>query len=87
MSSLLVAIVLLVIIVSVFYRNSDPDETGQKEQAVMTRLKANYQQALKAGNRAAALEAGRTYYRYLRNSRELSADDEEAIAKDLATLG
>ncbi|WP_121353819.1 hypothetical protein [Flavisolibacter nicotianae] len=86
MGSLLMAILILVIVVSIFYRNNDPDETDRKEQVVIAKLKEQYRQALKSGNRAAALEAGRTYYRYLRNSRELSSQDEQAIAKDLAAM-
>lgn len=86
MGSLFVAIVVIVILVSLFYKNDDNYEKEEKEKEVLARLKRRYQTALKEGNKELALKAGRDYYAYLRNSRTLSTADEQAIAKELANM-
>lgn len=87
MGSLFVAILLIIIIVSVFYRNTDnAEKKEQSEKEIIARLKARYQEALKGSDRAQALKLGRDYYAYLRNSRTLPSSDEEAIARDLAGM-
>lgn len=86
MGSLFVAIVIIVILVSLFYKNNDNYEREEKEKEVLAKLKSKYQTALKEGNKEQALKAGKDYYAYLRNSRELSAGDEQAMAKELAKM-
>jgi hypothetical protein len=56
-------------------------QTGQK----MDRLKKEYEQSLKSGDKSAALESGRIYHSYLRAG-SLSIYDEQAIANDLSVM-
>lgn len=87
MGSLFVAILLLIVIVSFFYRNTDnAEKKEQGEKEIIARLKTRYQEALKGNDKARALKLGRDYYAYLRNSRDLSTADKEAIARDLANM-
>lgn len=86
MGSLLVAVVLLVLLVSLFYSKGDNFETEEKEKEVIAKLRARYYEALKSGDKEKALAYGRDYYCYLRNSRQLSAFDEQLIQNDLAAL-
>lgn len=48
-------------------------------------LRANYEAALKGGDKQAALQAGRLYYSRLRGNK-LTIYDEQAISNDLATM-
>lgn len=84
MGSLFVAILLLTIVVSLFYRKDESSPKEKKDQQVLDKLKARYRQALQSGTKAQALQFGRDYYAYLRNSHTLPALDEEAIANDIA---
>lgn len=86
MGSLIIAILLLVLLVSLFYRNDDNYEKEEKEKAVLARLKAKFQQALTAGDKEQAMRLGRDYYAYLRNSRTLSPEDEQAIVNEIAKM-
>lgn len=83
MGSLFVAILVIIVLVSLYYKSDGNEEKEQTESEVLARLKARYQQALKQGDKATAAQFGRDYYSYLRNSRTLPADDEEAIMKDV----
>ena len=87
MGSLFVAIIIIVILISVFYNNDGNYEKEEKEKETLARLKARYQEALRGGDKAKAQKFGRDYYSYLRNSRNLSPADEQIIAKDLANMG
>lgn len=58
----------------------------KKERAKALLLKGAYDKAIAAGDRKAALEAGRAYYSSLRDGK-LTIYDEQAIANDLATIG
>jgi len=49
------------------------------------RLKRNYEMALRGTDKAAALQAGRKYYSFLRGGR-LTIYDEQAIANDISTM-
>ena len=51
----------------------------------IAKLKRRYDEALKSGNKVAALKAGREYYAALRNGR-LTVYDEQAIANDLSVM-
>jgi predicted MPP superfamily phosphohydrolase len=86
MGSLFVAVLVIIILVSLFYKSDDNYEKEEKEKEILARLEQRYRAALKAGNREQALKFGRDYYAYLRNSRTLSANDERAIASDLAQM-
>lgn len=86
MVSLLVAILLLVLLVSLCYGKGDPFEHVEKEKDIIARLRTRYQEALKSGDQEKAFTYGRDYYCYLRNSRQLSAFDEQIIRNDLAGL-
>lgn len=86
MGSLFIAIVVIIILVSLFYKNDGNYEKEEKEKQVLAKLKARYQAALKERNREQALKFGRDYYSYLRNTRTLSTADEQALANDLARM-
>ena len=86
MGSLFVAILVIIVLVSLFYKNDGNYEKEEKEKEILAKLKARYQEALKGGNKAQAAKFGRDYYSYLRNSRTLSDGDEQAIAGDLADM-
>lgn len=86
MASLLVAVVLLVLLVLVCYGKGDPFERVEKEKDIIAQLRERYQDALKAGDKEKAFTYGRDYYCYLRNSRQLSAFDEQIILNDLGGL-
>lgn len=86
MGSLFVAVVLIIILVSLFYKSNDNYGKEEKEKQIIATLRARYLEALKGGDRTKALAFGREYYAYLRNSRNLSPADEQAIAKDLANM-
>ncbi|HET7896371.1 MAG TPA: hypothetical protein VFL47_01835 [Flavisolibacter sp.] len=86
MGSLFVAVLLLALLVSLFYGKKDNIETAEKEKEVIARLRARYQEALRAGDKEKAVQYGHDYYRYLRNSRQLRAFDEQAIENDVAEM-
>lgn len=86
MGSLLVALLIVVLLVAFFYRSNEQDEGVTKEDEMIARLKARYRAALQSGDKAKAQKCGRDYYAYLRNSRSLSAADEQALEKDLAEM-
>ena len=86
MGSLIVAVLILVLLVAFFYKSNDKDDGAQQEEEIIAKLKARYRAALKAGDKASALKYGRDYYAYLRNSRSLTAADEQAIERDLANM-
>ena len=86
MGSLVVAVLLIVLLVALFYGKKEDLGAEEKEKAVIARLRARYQDALQAGDKEKATEYGRDYYRYLRNKRELSAFDEQVIRKDIGDL-
>ena len=86
MGSLFVAIVVIVILISMFYKNDGNYEKEEKEKDTLAKLKTRYQEALREGDKAKAQKYGRDYYSYLRNSRNLSPADEQIIAKDLANM-
>lgn len=48
-------------------------------------LKKKYDAALRSGNRAAALKAGRAYYASKRGGK-LTTVDEQSIANDMSTM-
>lgn len=86
MGSLFIAILVIIVLVSLFYKNDDNYEKEQKEKEIILKLKRRYQEALKGVDKTKALKFGRDYYAYLRNSRSLSTADEQAIAKDIANM-
>lgn len=86
MGSLFVAIIVIIILVSLFYKNDGNYEKEEKEKQILATLKKKYQTALQEGNKERALKAGRDYYAYLRNSRDLGADDERAITTAVAKM-
>lgn len=86
MGSLFVAIIIIIILVSLFYKNDGNYEKEEKEKEILAKLNARYKQALKEGDKAKAAKYGRDYYSYLRNSRTLSPADEQIIAKDIAGM-
>lgn len=49
-------------------------------------LKQQYDNALRSGNKKAALDAGRNYYSKLRNNGKLTIYDEQAITNDLTAM-
>lgn len=87
MGSVFIAIIIIILLISFFYSKPDNDEKDQKEKETIAILQNRYRQALKAGDRQLALKYGRDYYAYLRNSRQLSEEDEKAIAEDLKRMG
>ena len=50
------------------------------------KLKAEYEKALKSGNRARALYAGRAYYESTHTASYLTVHDEQAINNDLDSM-
>jgi uncharacterized membrane protein (DUF106 family) len=86
MGSLFVAILIVIILISFFYKNNTNYEKEEKEKETLRKLEARYQNALRSGDRATAIKCGRDYYAYLRNSRSLSAADEQALARDVAKM-
>jgi len=86
MGSLLLAVLLIILLVSLFYGKKEDLGTEDKEKEVIARLRARYQDALQAGDKEKAAEYGRDYYRYLRNNGQLSAFDERVIQNDLAGM-
>ena len=80
-SPLLVAITIAiaVVIVLIILALRDKGRHAQK-------LKAEYDEALKSGDRGRALQAGRAYYAALRTGSTLTIYDEQAIANDLKTM-
>lgn len=86
MGSLFVAIIIIIILVSLFYKSDGNYEKEEKEKETLAKLKTRYQEALKGGDKARAAKLGRDYYSYLRNSRNLSPADEQIIARDLANM-
>lgn len=86
MGSLFIAILVLIIVVSLFYKNDDNYEKEEKEKKTIAKLKARYHDALKGSDKELALKYGRDYYAYVNNSRKLSREDEQSIAQDLASM-
>jgi hypothetical protein len=86
MGSLIVAILVIIVVVSLFYGNNNNYNKVENEKEVIAKLRARYQEALKAGNKEKAWKYGRDYYAYLRNNRQLSKFDEQAIANDISTI-
>jgi hypothetical protein len=50
------------------------------------RLKSEYEEALRGRDKAKALAAGRAYYQEMRDGKNLTIYDEQAIANDLSTM-
>jgi hypothetical protein len=86
MGSLIVAVLIIVILVSLFYKNNDNYGKEERENETLAKLKGRYQAALKAGDKTKARNCGLDYYAYLRNSRTLTSVDEDAIARDIANM-
>lgn len=86
MGSLFVAALIIIILVSLFYRSTDEEPKVNQEKEVVAKLRDRYRHALQSGNKEQAVKFGRDYYAYLRNSRHLPAADEQAIAKDVSTM-
>jgi outer membrane protein assembly factor BamD (BamD/ComL family) len=57
----------------------------KKKEAEKKRLYEEYQSALRSGNKAEALAAGRKYYGFLRKG-SLTIYDEQAMTNDLSTM-
>jgi len=87
MGSLFVAIIIIIILISLFYKNDGNYEKEEKQKDTLEKLKTRYQEALKGSDKATAQKYGRDYYSYLRNSRNLSAADEQIIERDLTNMG
>ena len=86
MGSLFVAIIVIIVLVSFFYKNDGNYEKEEKEKETLAKLKTRYLESLRGSDKAKAQKYGRDYYSYLRNSRNLSPADEQIIAKDLANM-
>jgi hypothetical protein len=86
MGSLFIAILVIIVLVSLYYKNSDGEEREKKEKETIHVLKERYQKALSSGDKAAARKYGRDYYAYLRGSRTLPLIDEQAIENDIAEI-
>jgi hypothetical protein len=50
------------------------------------KLKTEYDEALKSGNKARALYAGRAYYESTHTGNHLTTHDEQAITNDLSAM-
>jgi hypothetical protein len=85
MGSLFIAILVILVLVSLYYKSSDGDDREQKEKETIHALKERYQKALRTGDKAKARQYGRDYYAYLRGSRTLPLIDEQAIENDIAS--
>ena len=57
---------------------------GKSSKEKVSNLKINYDNALSGTSRASALEAGREYYRSLRQFGDLTIYDEQAISNDIS---
>lgn len=86
MGSLFVAVLVVIVLVSLFYKSNDNHDKEEKEKKLIAKLKARYQDALHSGNKEQALKFGRDYYSYLRNTRTLKPSDEQTIARDVADM-
>ena len=86
MGSLFVAVLIIIVLVSLFYKNTGNYEKDEREQETIRRLKTRYEDALRSGDKARAMTCGKDYYAYLRNSRSLSAADEQALKNDLEKM-
>lgn len=73
----IIFIIVVIVIVSVF--------NGNKRKKQEAHLLADYQDALQSGDRNRALQAGRSYYGFLRKGK-LTIYDEQAITNDLSTM-
>jgi hypothetical protein len=71
-------VILLVIVIAVVGNNAKSKEIAN--------LKKKYDDALRSGNKKAALDAGRNYYSKLRNNGKLTIYDEQAITNDLTAM-
>jgi hypothetical protein len=86
MGSLFIAILVILVLVSLYYKSSDGDDREQKEKETIHVLKERYQKALRTGDKATARKYGRDYYAYLRGSRTLPLIDEQAIENDIEAI-
>ncbi|MBK7885175.1 MAG: hypothetical protein IPJ81_16330 [Chitinophagaceae bacterium] len=74
-----VLVIIAIIIIYYFFRASKSHTTK------VSKLKEDYQLALRDNNKQLALKLGREYYSALRNG-TLTLYDEQAIANDLASI-
>jgi len=58
----------------------------KKGKIKSAQLKADYQAALKSGDKKLALQKGRLYYQNLRGNGRLTIYDEQAITNDISTM-
>ena len=79
-------IIIFIILLSLFtYAGFYVIQLIQKKRKVIESYKNSYENALKSGDKSAALIAGRKYYSMLRGG-VLSTYDEQAIANDLSAM-
>lgn len=76
----IVLIVVILIITFIVYENSN------KKSAYQLKLWNDYQEALKSGDKAKVLNAGRIYYSSLRAGGRLTIYDEQALTNDLNVM-
>lgn len=58
----------------------------KSQQQKSAQLKQVYEEALRSGDRAKALQAGRLYYASFRPGNRLTTYDEQALANDLKVM-
>lgn len=80
--TILVLIGLIVSVIALYYLITLSNRQRKKQ---VSALYQQYQQAIKGGDRQAALQAGRRYYSACRGGR-LTIYDEQAITNDLAAM-
>lgn len=59
---------------------------SRKAKRKTQQLKADYDQALRAGDKKKALEVGRNYYASMRSNKTLTIYDEQALTNDINTM-
>ncbi|MEI6949746.1 hypothetical protein V9K67_21340 [Paraflavisolibacter sp. H34] len=79
------AIFLLIVLVICIFLLINGSRKDRKRKAYTIKAKQDYDQALRSGDKRAALEAGRRYYSLLRDG-NLTVYDEQALANDLNTM-
>ena len=80
---LFVITIIVIIILNLF--GADKRRNEREEMSNLTELRKTYYNLLKGNDKAAALKAGRDYYKVLRKS-PVSKTDESAIQDDLASM-
>jgi len=75
----MIIIAVVLIVTAILTINNTPSKKALN-------LKQKYDETLNGTDRRAALEAGRAYYRSLKDGKDLTVYDEQAIANDLNTM-